>query len=120
MTKGKAILLGIFTIWPAIYMFVFPISILIMVLTEIGQHNHHGGPPLFFLIIFPLHILTILETFVLIAIYIIHLFKTELITQDKKALWAVVLFLGNAFAMPVFWYLYIWKNIKSEPVDSSN
>ena len=31
-----------------------------------------------------------------------------------KALWAIVLFLGNIFAMPVYWYLYIWKGSQSE------
>jgi len=45
----------------------------------------------------------------MIIIYIIHIFKTEKVPQDKKALWAVVIFLGNMIAMPIYWYLYIWK-----------
>lgn len=44
----------------------------------------------------------------LLIYYIRHLFKTKLVPNDMKALWAVVLFLGNMIAMPVFWYHYIW------------
>ena len=71
--------------------------------------GHSSGPPFAFKVIFPLHLLTMLEIFVLLAIYVLYLFKTDRVRQDKKALWAVVLFLGNMMAMPVFWYLYIWK-----------
>jgi hypothetical protein len=35
-------------------------------------------------------------------------FRTDRVPADKKALWAVVLFLGNFFAMPFYWYFYIW------------
>jgi len=64
------------------------------------------------MIIFPLHFLTMLELFALLVIYIVHLFNTHRVPQDKKALWAVVLFLGNMIAMPIYWYLYIWKEPK--------
>lgn len=116
MTKGKAIVLGIFSIWPIIYMVFFMLSIFAFMVLNISHHPApNSGPPLLFLIIFPLHFLTIIEIFVLLAIYMTFLFKTNYVKQDQKALWAVVLFLGNALAMPVFWYLYVWKNIKSEP-----
>jgi hypothetical protein len=31
------------------------------------------------------------------------------VPNDKKALWAAVLFFGNMVALPVYWYLYIWR-----------
>jgi hypothetical protein len=46
--------------------------------------------------------------FGLIAFYIVFLFKTDRVPQDKKALWAAVIFLGNMVAMPVFFYFYVW------------
>ncbi len=64
-------------------------------------------------IIFPLHFLTMIWILLLIAVYIRHIFKTEAVPQDKKALWAVVIFCGNMVAMPVYWYLYIWKKTES-------
>ena len=41
--------------------------------------------------------------------YIIYLFKTNNVPKDKKALWAVVLFLGHVVSIPIFWYHYVWK-----------
>ena len=62
------------------------------------------------LIIFPLHLLAIIDIWVLCVIYVLHVFKTDRVPQDKKALWAVVLVMGNMISMPVYWYLYIWKD----------
>jgi len=44
-----------------------------------------------------------LESLVLFVIYIVHLFKTDRVPNNKKALWAVVLFLGSMIAMPICW-----------------
>lgn len=59
--------------------------------------------------IFRLHLGTMLLIFGLIVSYIVYLFKTEYVSKDKKALWAVVLFMGNVLAMPIFWFLYVWR-----------
>lgn len=112
MSKGKSITLAIFTAWPLCYIIFF---ICFMIYMTFFFSHHASGPPKEFIILFSLHLFTMLEMLVLIAIYIVFLFKTDRIPQDKKALWAAVLFLGNIFAMPVFWYLYIWK----EPVIKS-
>jgi len=68
-----------------------------------------GGPPFFILVIVFLHVFTILLIFVLCAICIIDVFKSDRVVKDKKTLWAVVLFMGGIFACPVYWYIYIWK-----------
>ena len=47
----------------------------------------------------------------LMVFYIVHVFRTDRVPQEKKALWAAVLFLGNLFAMPVYWYFYIWPTV---------
>lgn len=106
MSRGKAITLAVFTAWPLLYMIFFFCTVFVMVMSGpfVGPK-----PPTILMIIFPLHFLTILEMFVLLAIYIRHVYKTNRIAQDKKALWAVVLFLGNMIAMPIYWYLYIWR-----------
>ena len=58
--------------------------------------------------IFRLQLLFMLLMLALLAFYIFHVFRTTRVPNDKKALWAVVLFLGNLFAMPVYWYFYVW------------
>lgn len=31
------------------------------------------------------------------------------VPKGKRGLWAAVLFLGNMFALPFFWFWYIWR-----------
>ena len=58
--------------------------------------------------IFSVHVLSSILALCLLIFYIVHLFRSETIANDKKALWAVVLFFGNLLAMIVYWCLYIW------------
>ncbi len=64
---------------------------------------------MFFLIILPLHLLTMLSVLALTVFYIVNVFRNDRVEKDKKALWAVVIFLGHVIAMPVYWYFYIWR-----------
>ena len=112
MSSGKKITLAVFTAWPFLYMIFFMCTISGMMMSGFSGGEHSSGPPAIMMIIFPLHFLTMLELFALLVIYIVHLFNTHRVPQDKKALWAVVLFLGNMIAMPIYWYLYIWKEPK--------
>ncbi len=108
MSRQKAITLAVFTAWPLLYMVLFFGAMFAMMMSDLTSLGHSSGPPAILWIIFPLHFLTMLEMVVLLVIYIRHVFKTDRVPQDKKALWAVVLFLGNMIAMPIYWYLYIW------------
>jgi len=113
MTKSKALVLGGFTLWPIVYMVLFMVVMFSQVLMmDFENQAPSGHMPTMIKIIFPLHFLTMIWIFVLVAIYIRHIFKTEAVPQEKKALWAVVIFMGNMVAMPVYWYLYIWKKIE--------
>lgn len=115
MSKGKAITLAVFTVWPLLYFILFFCIMFGLVMSDFSG-EHSSGPPLAaFKIIFILHILPILDGFVLIVIYMVYLFKSDRVAQDKKALWAVVLFLGGMIAMPIFWYLYIWREPEQPP-----
>jgi len=116
MSKNKKVVLGVATIWPIIYMVFFMLFVFSQLFVSFS-----GGPseepPIgssLILIIFALHFLTMILTFVLLFIYIKNLFNNDRIAQDKKALWTVVLFLGNFIAMSIYWYLYIWKEQKKQ------
>jgi hypothetical protein len=110
---GKIALL-VFTLWPIIYMFVFFAFVFTTFFRDFASKGAPEGPE-GFLIIFGLHFFTMIFMIALTIFYIVYLFKTDKVRQDKKALWAVVIFLGNMIAMPVFWYLYVWK--EPEPID---
>lgn len=38
-----------------------------------------------------------------------HIFRGDRVPEEKRILWAVLLVSLNVFALPVFWYLYIWR-----------
>jgi len=46
----------------------------------------------------------------LMPLYIILAVKNEYIDQTMKIMWAVLICMVGIFAMPVYWYLYIWRN----------
>jgi hypothetical protein len=103
MNKTLRVIIGAVTLWPITYAMFF-----------IGM----GFFAFFFpahalrwdFLLLPLHLVTILWVWALLVFYLIHLFKTARVLKDQKVLWAVVLFMGNMIAMPVYWYLYIWSD----------
>jgi energy-coupling factor transporter transmembrane protein EcfT len=110
MSKTTKLLLGGATLLPFLYMIFFFIVIFSFILfNSQGEASPEPGPPALLLLIFPLHMLAMMLVFGLTIFYIINVFRNERVEKDKKALWAVVIFLGNMIAMPIYWYLYIWK-----------
>jgi hypothetical protein len=116
MKKSNKVLLGIATIWPVVYIFLFVAAILLMVLFIPNGSGAPGrGPgfsglvPAAFVGFLALHMLTIFGSFALTVFYIIRVFKTERLDQNLKIAWMLLLFFAGMLAQPVFWYLYIWR-----------
>lgn len=65
-----------------------------------------------FFIILPIHLLTMIIIVALLTFYIINVFRNDRVNKDMKILWAVILFFGSFIAMPIYWYLYIWRDPK--------
>jgi hypothetical protein len=111
LTRPLKLILAALTLWPIAYLFLF-LAFALTAVFWMGRSGSsatgHSGPPLAFLLLFAAHILTIFLIFALVAFYVVFLFKTDRVRQDKKALWAAVLFLGHMVAMPVFFYIYVW------------
>src|SRR5687768_5537935 len=108
LNRPLALLVAVLTIAPWAY-FVFFLS---HFMPAFGTMSASSSPPDQFFqdfnLIFRLHLVMMALIVALMAVYIVHLFRTDRVPSDKKALWAVVLFLGNLLAMPVYWYLYMW------------
>jgi hypothetical protein len=104
MSKLGKLLLGAGTIWPILYMFIFMGAAFSAVI--FGESE----PAALWAVIIPLHLLTMLLIFGLMVFYVVNVFRNDRIKPDMKALWAIVLFMGNAFAIPIYWYLYIWRD----------
>lgn len=104
VAKPMAAFIGLLTAWPPIY-FVGVMAALV---------GAGGDPALMtdtatFDLMFRLHLLTMLVTFGLMAYFVVHLFNNDRLSPDRRLLWLVVLFLGNMFAFPVYWLLYVWR-----------
>ncbi|MBV9495832.1 MAG: hypothetical protein JOZ54_16410 [Acidobacteria bacterium] len=110
-SRPVALLLGIASLWPPIYMLLF-FGVVAMFFLHPPGNSPHSGFPAAFGALFIVHLLTMLLTFALLAAFIVHAFKTDLIAQDKKVLWVVILFFGGIIANPIYWYLYIWKPLR--------
>jgi hypothetical protein len=114
LSRPLKVVIAVLTAWPFLYMFLFfafiaGTMIWISAMPQ-GGGSDSSGPAVAFLVLMAAHLATILLTLGLSAFYIVFLFKTDRVPQDKKALWAVVLFLANMLAMPVFFYLYVWPD----------
>ena len=109
MKKSNKVLLGIATIWPFIYIVLFMAFMLSTFFFMRGGAAEGGIVPGVMVAVFALHFLTIVWVWALIAFYMVNVFRNDRVDKDKKVLWAVVLFMGNMLVMPVYWYLYIWR-----------
>jgi hypothetical protein len=108
MKKPTKVLIGLATLWPFLYVMLFFMFMLSSVFF-LPSEGPESGPPVGFMILFALHLLTMLGIMALTVFYMVNVFRNERVDKDKKVLWAVVLFMGSMIAMPIYWYLYIWK-----------
>ena len=109
MSKPLKVLLGVVTLWPLLYMGLFFCFIFLTMLMAPRSAETAGGFPAMFVVIFALHLLTMLVILGLTIFYMVNVFRNERVDKDKKVLWAIVIFMGNVVAMPIYWYLYFWK-----------
>ncbi len=110
MTRPLKLLLGLATLWPVVYLVCFLGFWFFLMMWMVSRSPDESEMPFGMMrVFFILHGITIVWILGLLAFYLYHLFQTDRVKNDQKALWAVVLFLGNAIAMPIYWYLYIWR-----------
>lgn len=65
--------------------------------------------PVGFIVLFVVHMFTILLILALMAFYIVQVVRTDRLDQTMKILWIVLICMVGMGAMPVYWYLYIWR-----------
>jgi hypothetical protein len=108
VSKPIAILVGSFTLWPIIYMFIF-FGFIFGSFMRVASTKEPDGAFRSFQVVMVAHLGTMFIMMALLVFYIVHVFKNPALAGDRRTLWAVVLFFGNAIAMPVYWFLYVWR-----------
>lgn len=121
-SRPIAALLGVLTLIPLVYLAVF----LVFVVPKLSSVGRPGGitQPLFgqlTTLSFGLGTAVIGLSLALLAFFAAFAHRTTNVPSDKKGLWVAVLLFGNIIAMPVFWYIYVWRtrqgsNITAEPI----
>ena len=110
LTRGKKVALAIATAWPPVYMMLF-LGFFAFTFFNLAVARGGGPPPkgmpIAFLVIFPLHAFTMLASMALLVVYVLHALQNNKLDQNTKHLWAILLFVGNFIAMPIYFYKYI-------------
>jgi EamA domain-containing membrane protein RarD len=52
----------------------------------------------------------------LIVFYVVHAARSPAVPDHQRAVWIVVVCVANAFAMPVYWWLFVWREGEGERV----
>lgn len=105
LSKSSKIAIIAATLLMPIYLVLFMTQIFM----DMGDASGESFLFRHFEVFFAIHGFVMLLQFVLIVFYIVYLFKTSRVPAEQKALWAIVLFMGAPVAMPVFWFLYVWR-----------
>jgi hypothetical protein len=107
MSTTKKLALGAFTLWPVLYIFLFMGFVMF---SMFGMDSGAAeGPPLMFMVIFPLHMLTMLSVFALIAIYVVLAVKNKDLDDTMRIIWVLLLVMFNILAAPAYWWLCVWN-----------
>lgn len=75
--------------------------------------------PIGIVIFFGIHMLTILLIMGLMPLYIILVVKSDRLDQTMRIIWVVLICMVGMFAMPVYWYLNIWRDPPVTPASGS-
>jgi len=112
-SRRTRVLIGVATFWPPLYFVLFLAFIGFMFFTAAQRRSMRI--PAALTIIFPLHCLTIVLCFVLTGLYIVHAATSDRHSQEMRIIWIISLFMGNMFAFPVYWWLYLRPGDASTP-----
>ncbi len=99
--KPLKLLIGLVTLWPLIHMG----SMVILVFFA----NSDSTAESILDTLFSLPYLMIGALLISLFFCFVYLSKYTQINHDSKVTWGFLFFFVGQFAMPVFWYLYVWR-----------
>ncbi len=113
LSRTRKILLGVATCWPPLYVLLFIVVWVSLFARFVAAA--HGSPNVtpddfpsgVFLAIFPLHVLTMVVGLGLLVVYVLHALNNTKLEQNTRVLWAILLFVGNVIAMPIYFFKFV-------------
>jgi predicted permease len=113
MKRSTKLGIGIATLWPAIHVIAF----LIFVSVVDADSPHLQLDSWFLPALFGLHCVVMFWMVLLLVAYLRHLYKNDRVPESKRMFWVLALCFGNILTMPVYWYLFVWKENSQSSVE---
>lgn len=109
MRKPTKLLLAFITLVPLAYV-IFLFATLFFHITNLilGIPKRNVLMELFDTLLI-IHFGMMLWIVVLTIVYVVHIARNSSLKNEMKAVWVTAVCMGNVFAMPVYWYLQIWR-----------
>jgi hypothetical protein len=112
-------LLGALTLWPLLYLVFFFIVVGIATIQGDGDPDD-AGFLIPFGVLMGLHIGTMLLIIALMIVYIRDAYSNPRVDDNKRTFWAIVLFMGNMIAMPIYWWVYLRREPDRSAIHSDS
>ena len=112
MSTQRKVWLGIASIVPLVLMLAYMV---VLFLTFVTTDVDEDEPTWMFVAMFVLIALSVLSAWAMLAYYIVWLFRIEPADDSKKTLWIVLLLMLQGLALPIFWFLFIWREESLAP-----
>lgn len=114
-SRSARLWLGIVTGWPLLYLFLFIAGFALTIASGALQMKSppQEPPPALaagFGVLFLAHCLTTFATFALIVVYVISVINNPRLDQTMRIIWILLVLLGSMISMPIYWYLYMWRD----------
>lgn len=77
---------------------------------ETSQPRVNALFPIGVIALFALHFITVWLMLGLLVLYVVLAVKRDQFDQTTRIIWIILMCMMGTFAMPVYWYLYIWRN----------
>lgn len=106
-SRGTRIAIAAATLWEWVYVVGFFTFVGGMWFLALTHRTFPKSLGIAFGGIFVLHCLTMVVSFALMAVYLLHAATNESLTQEQRIAWILVLFFANMLAFPAYWWLYL-------------
>jgi hypothetical protein len=112
VSTQKKVWLGIASVAPLVLQAAYSV---VLFVTLAATDFNEDEPTWLWIAMFVVIALSVLGAWAMLAYYIVLLFRVEPADDSKRTLWIVLLLMLQGLALPVFWFLFIWREESLAP-----
>jgi len=120
MKRWMKVALGIMAHWLFLYLPLFFLAVFGLIASNAMPGGPHGHPPTGLFVagigaLFVVHFLSILLVLATMGLFIAHAVLHPRHAKEARVLWVLLLAFMGVLASPVYYWLYIAKQVPDEP-----